>query len=72
MRLRRLLAAGLLIAVCNLAMAGDDAPADERESPSLRQPLPELSTPQPAEEEPVFSTEVPPPPPFTSAPDSAR
>ncbi len=38
--------------------------ADETESPALRKPLPALVAPVASEEDAVFSTEAPPPPPF--------
>lgn len=62
----------LLTVACSGTHAGDGQPPEERESPSLRQPLPTLAPPAAEEEAPVFSAEIPPPPPFTPAPDSAR
>ena len=62
----------LLVLAWSGVLATEESPPEERESPSLRQPLPELAAPAAPEEPPEFSTEVPPPPPFVPAPDSAR
>jgi hypothetical protein len=63
----RLLSAVLAILASGLASApviAADA-ADEQESPALRKPLPSLAVPtDDPTQEPVFSTEAPPPPPF--------
>lgn len=60
----------LLACVLAAPVMAEDLPEDavapeERESPALRKPLPELSAPtEPAPDITEFSTEAPPPPPF--------
>ena len=48
---------------CALPVIAAEIP-DEQESPALRKPLPVIAAPAAREEDTVFSTEVPPPPPF--------
>jgi hypothetical protein len=49
---------------CSLSVSAAEI-SDETESPALRKPLPVLAAPEVGAEGPaVFSTEVPPPPPF--------
>lgn len=59
----------LLVLAALVAQAADeDAAPEEQESPTLRDPLPELAPPVEMEPPPDFSAEVPPPPPLSAPP----
>lgn len=70
MTLHRFALCLLLVTGAVNASASDppEAPPDERESPSLREPLPELAPPASAEPMPEPDAEAPPPPPFHPLP----
>lgn len=60
----------LVLLTCPLVATeiGDAAPADERESPTLRDPLPPVAPPDAPPPSGELSTEVPPPPPLLPPP----